>query len=240
MQHIQIEEAFPFLREKGHVISLVGGGGKTTLLYELSARSAAFGWRTLVTTTTHMYRPSEEMRAYSTDEVRQLWQKGRPAVIGADAAEGKIRMPDEALLGECCSLADVVWIEADGAKRMPCKVPKAGEPVLLSACDIVIGVAGMNAVGQPLSSACFRQQEAMELLGVSEDHLLTEENLAVILSSERGTKKGTAQRTYYIVLNQCDTQEKREQAEKIAQLLAHLGETRVLMSCCKDRIASQS
>ena len=27
------EKIFPFLAEKGHVISLVGGGGKTTLMY---------------------------------------------------------------------------------------------------------------------------------------------------------------------------------------------------------------
>ena len=26
------EKQFPFLAEKGHVVSLVGGGGKTTLL----------------------------------------------------------------------------------------------------------------------------------------------------------------------------------------------------------------
>ena len=29
------ETQFPFLAEKGHVVSLVGGGGKTTLLYAL-------------------------------------------------------------------------------------------------------------------------------------------------------------------------------------------------------------
>ena len=30
------EQKFPFLREKGHVVLLIGGGGKTTLLYALS------------------------------------------------------------------------------------------------------------------------------------------------------------------------------------------------------------
>ena len=29
-------EALPFLREKSHVVSLVGGGGKTTLLYGMA------------------------------------------------------------------------------------------------------------------------------------------------------------------------------------------------------------
>ena len=39
------EQKFPFLREKGHVVSLIGGGGKTTLLYALSAYCMAKGWR---------------------------------------------------------------------------------------------------------------------------------------------------------------------------------------------------
>ena len=34
------EEDFPFLAEKGHVVSLVGGGGKTTLMYAMAAHCA--------------------------------------------------------------------------------------------------------------------------------------------------------------------------------------------------------
>ena len=51
------EQKFPFLREKGHVVSLIGGGGKTTLLYVLSAYCTAKGWRVLTATTTHIRKP---------------------------------------------------------------------------------------------------------------------------------------------------------------------------------------
>ncbi len=37
------EKFFRFLRRKGHVISLVGGGGKTTLMYNLAAHCARKG-----------------------------------------------------------------------------------------------------------------------------------------------------------------------------------------------------
>lgn len=50
-------EALPFLGETGHVISLVGGGGKTTLLYALARHYSAQGQRVLVSTTTHIQRP---------------------------------------------------------------------------------------------------------------------------------------------------------------------------------------
>ena len=53
-----LEKQFPFLAEKGHVVSLVGGGGKTTLLYAFARHCAAKGWRVLVSTTTHIRRPS--------------------------------------------------------------------------------------------------------------------------------------------------------------------------------------
>ncbi len=66
-------EALPFLREKSHVVSLVGGGGKTTLLYGMARLCAAEGQRVLVSTTTHIQRPSAN---YAPDEaVRDaLWQ----------------------------------------------------------------------------------------------------------------------------------------------------------------------
>ena len=55
------ETYFPFLAEKGHVISLVGGGGKTTLLYAFARHCAAKGWRVLVSTTTHIRQPGRIM-----------------------------------------------------------------------------------------------------------------------------------------------------------------------------------
>ena len=48
------KQQFPFLVEKGHVVSLVGGGGKTTLLYAMASHCAQKGWRVLVSTTTHI------------------------------------------------------------------------------------------------------------------------------------------------------------------------------------------
>ena len=74
-------EALPFLGETGHVISLVGGGGKTTLLYALARWYSAQGQRVLVSTTTHIQRPDAN---YAPDEAARdaLWQAGTYAVAG--------------------------------------------------------------------------------------------------------------------------------------------------------------
>ena len=70
-----LETQFPFLAEKGHVVSLVGGGGKTTLLYAFARYGAAKGWRVLVSTTTHIRQPGAH---YAADEaaLASLWRQG--------------------------------------------------------------------------------------------------------------------------------------------------------------------
>ena len=136
-------EALPFLREKGHVVSLVGGGGKTTLLYGMARLCAAEGQRVLVSTTTHIQRPSAN---YAPDMAARdaLWQAGTYAVAGSPAENGKLTQPPG--LSGWMAGADTVLLEADGAKHHPCKAPAAHEPVLLPESDIVLAVAGLSAL----------------------------------------------------------------------------------------------
>ena len=126
------EQQFPFLAEKGHVVSLVGGGGKTTLLYAFARHCAAKGWRVLVSTTTHILQPE---RCYAPDDpaLQALWAAGEYAVAGTPAGNGKLSAPPMQQLQRWMREADAVFLEADGAKRMPCKVPAEHEPVPPSA-----------------------------------------------------------------------------------------------------------
>ena len=148
------EKEFPFLAEKGHTVSLVGGGGKTTLLYAMADHCARKGWRVLVMTTTHIRQPAA---CYAPDDaaLTALWQAGHYAVIGTPAENGKLTLPPPQLLRRMAQ-ADAVFIEADGAKHHPCKLPAAHEPVLLPQSDIVLAVAGLSALGKPLREGCFR------------------------------------------------------------------------------------
>ena len=141
------EKELPFLAEKGHIVSLVGGGGKTTLLYAMADHCARKGWQVLVTTTTHIRQPAA---CYAPDDaaLTALWQAGHYAVIGTPAENGKLTLPPPQLLRRMAQ-ADAVFIEADGAKHYPCKVPAAHEPVLLPQSDIVLALAGLSALDRP-------------------------------------------------------------------------------------------
>lgn len=212
---------FDFVNDgKKHTICLVGGGGKTTVMYELAAAWAACGRNVLVLTSTHILRPVDGSFAADAAAVQDLWQQGRYAVIGTpEAATGKLTAPPQDLYEALQLQADVILCEADGSKHHPCKVPAAHEPVLLPDCDIVLAVAGMDALGHSLAQACQRPQLAAELLGCSLDSVIDEQMLAALLLSEQGSRKNVGTRTYYIVLNKCDLIKAAQQEEMLRLLV---------------------
>ena len=215
---------FDFVNDgKKHTICLVGGGGKTTVMYELAAMWAACGRKVLVLTSTHILRPVDGSFAADVPAVQDLWQQGRYAVIGTpEAATGKLTAPPQFLYEAMQPQADVILCEADGSRHHPCKVPAAHEPVLLPDSDIVLAVVGMDALGCPLAQACQRPQLAAALLGCSLDSVIDEQMLAALLLSELGARKNVGTRTYYIVLNKCDLL-KAVQQEKMLRLLVGAG-----------------
>lgn len=199
---------------KKHIISLVGGGGKTTIMYELAACFAGQGKRVVCMTTTHILQPqlgfaqaaqAEPVYAANFAEVSQLWERGCYAVIGTmEAGTGKLVAPCEEVLRLALQESDIVLIEADGAKHMPCKLPAVHEPVLLKESDLVIAVVGLDALGNTLEEACFRWQLGRELFASSCNLLIDEDKLAKIITSDRGSRKSVGAKEYYVTLNKCD------------------------------------
>lgn len=208
---------------KKHNICLVGGGGKTMVMYELAAAWAACGRRVLALTSTHILQPADGSFAADAAAVHNLWQQRRYAVIGTpELATGKLTLPPQSVYEALKLQADVILCEADGSRHHPCKVPAAHEPVLLPDCDIVLAVAGMDALGRPLAQACQRPQLAAELLGCNAEKIIDAQMLASLLRSEQGAHKNVGARAYYIVLNKCDLL-KAAQQEEMLRLLVSAG-----------------
>lgn len=212
-----------FTDGKKHTICLVGGGGKTTVMYELAAAWAACGRKVLVLTSTHILCPADGSFAADVPAVKNLWQQGSYAVIGTpELATSKLTAPPQDLYEALKLQADVILCEADGSRHHPCKVPAEYEPVLLPDSDIVLAVAGMDALGRSLAQACQRSQLAAELLGCSLDSVIDAQMLASLLLSEQGARQNVGARAYYIVLNKCDLL-KAAQQEEILRLLVGAG-----------------
>lgn len=226
-----LKQVFGFFGQSGHIVSLVGGGGKTTLMYFMAKTCAREGKKVLVSTTTHIFCPARDYYASTAEEARALWNAGKFAVIGTPVPEkGKLKMPPGELLEQLLAEADVAFLESDGSKHCPVKVPREGEPVFIPQSDLVIAVMGLSAIGKPLHECCFGLMGATALLDTAADHILTEHDAARILSSERGSRKDVGDRRFCVVLNQCDDGPRRRSANEIAAWLHEFGVDRVVMT----------
>lgn len=205
--------------DRHRLIALTGGGGKTTTLYALAAEAAAGGRTVVVTTTTHIM---PHPRLPLTDDPAAL-----PALLagGGVAALGRWDRPDKLSgavpPGELAGLADVVLAEADGARLLPLKVPADHEPVIPPGADAVVAVAGLDSLGEPVSRVCHRPERVCALLGVPPGHRVTPADVAEILASPLGGRKGVpAGAAFRCLLNKADTPERRAAGERIRRLLA--------------------
>ena len=147
------------------VITLVGAGGKTSLIRRLAFEGRKRGLRVLVVTTTHMYRPGRfgVLSGRAEDVEGQLLGAGL-AVAGNEAGEQKISFVREELYRKICPMADLVLVEGDGSRRLPVKAPGKNEPVIPENSDLVLAVCGLSALGQPGAKVCFRLEYALRLM----------------------------------------------------------------------------
>lgn len=219
---MKIWEALQLDMERHRCAALVGGGGKTTLMYALARQARDAGRTVVVTTTTHiMPHPG----LFLTGEV-----SGLGPILAAEgiAALGRFDRPDKLTgageLETCKVMADVVLVEADGARLHPLKAPADHEPVIPDCADAVIAVAGMDCVGRPIGTVCHRPERVCALLGRPMDWQITPADVAELLSSPQGGRKGVGvHMAFRCVLNKADTPERAAWAMEIKGLLARRG-----------------
>ena len=104
-KHLRLQHLLQIHPTQDRVIAFVGGGGKTTLIYELAKELESVGKRVIVTTTTHMLRPKNE------------WELLHTVGVPCEEEPEKIRGLSEEEYRKLKTQCDVLLVEADGAKR---------------------------------------------------------------------------------------------------------------------------
>lgn len=202
-RHLRLQHLLRIDPIENRVLAFVGGGGKTTLIYELAKEFESVGKRVLVTTTTHMKEPTE------------AWEAAHTVGIPCEEQPGKIKGASAEEYRKWKEQCDILLVEADGAKRKPLKAPAEHEPVIPRDADMVIGIAGASAIGKTIAEGCHRAELVGKLLGKSIDEKITEEDLVKVLKSEQGQKKQVSQE-YRMVIGQADllTEKQRRKFEE--------------------------
>jgi probable selenium-dependent hydroxylase accessory protein YqeC len=256
----------PKHRGRGQTIAIIGGGGKTTLMYMLAHELSAAGYRTIVTTTTHIRKPVPGQAPFilETDETcrdpqhcktmleqisKALDQHPLLSILQTagpkEQAEGKMTGPPPAVLARLPDLADYVLVEADGSRGLPLKAPAAHEPVYPPRTDHVLALAGLSALGRPLQKICHRADLAARRLGCGPEHRVRPDDLARLVFHPQGQLKDLpAGARLGILLNQADTLmpngllgvQPPAEALHTARLLADLGADHVYITALQSAV----
>lgn len=153
---------------------------------------------------------------YALQRFRRAEQKRKTVYRKASGASGGAASGTEK---EC----DVILIEADGARRLPLKVPAAWEPVIPEMTDLVIGVIGLDCLGKAIKDTVHRPESAAEFLGKSSEEKITEEDIIRIAESDQGLRKSVGYREFRVFLNKADVLSDRNLPDKIVQRLRKHG-----------------
>jgi probable selenium-dependent hydroxylase accessory protein YqeC len=215
------------------VISLVGAGGKTTLLYALGRELSSLRCGVILTTTTKIFEPepspfflqflSPELGAVKKWVAENLHRHQSLLLARERLPNGKlVGMPPE-WVDKLFAVEEISIIitEADGAAGRPLKAPRDGEPVIPDSTTLIVPVMGIDGMGRPLDEeTVFRSAIASRLLNLPIGSTVTEEAVAHLMLEL--IKQGPVGARVIPLINKVDIPGGREKAEKLASHILSL------------------
>jgi probable selenium-dependent hydroxylase accessory protein YqeC len=222
---MELYEALNIDLNISELISLVGAGGKTSIMFRLAQELKASGKKVLVTTTTNL-ASSEALWADSIiiDSSRDLCllSKVEPGTIvclggGMVNDKGKLKGVDRGLISEIYQkhFFDYIVVEADGSKRKPIKAPAQYEPVIPGETTRTIGVIGLDALDKAITGEHVHRPEMFcSVTGKNMGDLIDRQCLINLILSEDGLFKDVPQGCRkHVVFNKADHTDRRKEAE---------------------------
>jgi len=167
------------------ITAIIGGGGKTTLMFALAGELKSYGG-VVVCTSTRIWAPENlPVRTGREEAVLAETLRRTPVVcVGTDCGDGKLTAP-ACSYERLAALASYVIVEADGAKGRPMKAHAPGEPVIPDGALQTILVMGASGFGMAIRSAAHRPALYAKMADAGEDDLITPELAARVALAER-------------------------------------------------------
>ena len=230
------EKSGDFLKESlglkaRELISLVGAGGKTTLMFRLARDLITEGKKVVTTTTTKILEPSSGETAFlfvdrDEEKLKQSvcshLDKYKHITIASE------RLGSRKLKGVSSGLVNDLWnshefdyliIEADGASGRPIKAPREGEPVIPSSTTLLVAILGVDGVGMELNEKnAFQPELISKLTGIPIGGKVTDEAMAVLMTDPEGIFKGAPPSSRVVAfLNKVDIPDGIAKAKRVAE-----------------------
>lgn len=186
---------------------VVGAGGKKSTIFALASRIP----RAVVTATVRI--PIFDGRvgsvAVTDDPVAAVgaaddWPIGVVPERNGDRYEGyEPRVVDDLA---AAGVADAVLVKADGARTRWFKAPGEDEPRIAPGADVVVPVASVRVVGEPLTEAhVHRPERVAAIVDLQPGDAIRAEHVAAVLASDDGGLRGVpADATAVPLLNMVD------------------------------------
>ncbi|MEW5937159.1 MAG: selenium cofactor biosynthesis protein YqeC [Candidatus Thermoplasmatota archaeon] len=221
-------------RGRYRIVSFVGAGGKTSLLFRFVRGLQGMGLSPIVTTTTKLSGrevPPEIVRVRWKDEdstamrVKDLLAEGKvPFIYSTETEDGGLRGISMEAVAHLASEGRTVLVEADGARGKPVKRLRAHEPVIpyIPTSSLVCIVVGLDALGMPISEACFNWKGAVSEGICGSDDPLTPLLMRKILYCSRGYLDVIPEgHEAVLIVNKADTEESLETGQNLVRALYH-------------------
>ena len=199
------------------ITSVIGGGGKTTLLSALARELACGGATVALTTSTH-FLPFEGMPALSGPGE---WDAASSPVacFASPTKEGKLTAP-ACGIPALAAAADYVLVEADGSKRLPLKAHADWEPAVPAGSARCVLVLGGSGFGRPVREAVHRPGLFCGSAGCDEDAVATPALVAAAIAAETAAGRISPD---VVVVNQVEDPRVAEAARAFACALRGRG-----------------
>ena len=210
--------------DKQELISITGGGGKTTSMFRLARELLKYDKKVLVATTTAIMKPDENEyhKLYLTDKIdyRTIKASTGITVLGSKVNEdNKMIGIEKEIIDEIfkSNIFDYIIVEADGSKRKPIKAPASHEPVIPSLTTKTIGIIGMDCVGQKIYEENVHRAILFSQITDSKIGDTIDENIIynLIVSPEGIFKNSPVNSQKYIILNKVETKSRKMVSQKV-------------------------
>lgn len=196
---------------KKGVISIIGSGGKTTLMYALAGELSKKG-RVIVSSSTKIYPPEHiiTLEDPSEEDIKNAFEDNGVICVGKTTPEGKLTAPDISF-EKMAGCAEYVLCEADGSKGLPLKAHGIYEPVIPKNSGMIIQVMGISGVGGRIKDVCHRPDIYASLTDRSIEDTVDAAAAAKVIK-----KEGLC---HVLVINQAASLEDMENASEVAENL---------------------